>query len=86
MKRFYGEVLGDFEPRLFMVRRVHPPEKVVPMFVYLYDGRVIEVARVTSVKVEQKALVLYAGQNVAGRFSLDEVYFSSKVKSAPSPA
>ena len=56
------------------------------MFVYLYDGRVVEVARVTSVKVEQKALILYAGENVAGRFSLDEVYFSSKVKSAPSPA
>ena len=53
------------------------------MFVYLCDGRVIEVARVTSVKVEQKALVLYAGESVAGRFSLDEVYFSSRVRSAP---
>jgi hypothetical protein len=53
------------------------------MFVYLYDGRVIEVARVTSVKVEQKSLVLYAGENVAQRFNLEDVYFSSKVKSSP---
>jgi hypothetical protein len=53
------------------------------MFVYLCDGRVIEVARVTSVRVEEKSLVLYAGENVARRFNLDEVYFSSKVKSAP---
>jgi hypothetical protein len=56
------------------------------MFVYLTDGRVVEVSRVTSVQVDQKALVLYSGQNVVRRFSLDEVYCSSQLRSAPVPA
>jgi hypothetical protein len=56
------------------------------MFVYLCDGRVIEVARVTAVKVDHVALVLYDGNTVAGRFNLRDVYFSSKVKTSPIPA
>jgi hypothetical protein len=56
------------------------------MFVYLCDGRVIEVARVTSVKVDHEALILYEGKDIAGRFNLRDVYFSSKVKTSPIPA
>ena len=56
------------------------------MFVYLCDGRIVEVAKVTSVKVDHEALILYDGESVARRFNLRDVYFSSKLKTAPIPA
>jgi hypothetical protein len=58
---------------------------VFALFVYLCDGRVIEVDKVTSVKLEQTALVLYTGTKPVQRFDLKEVYFSSNVRAAPIP-
>jgi hypothetical protein len=55
------------------------------MFVYLCDGRVIEVAQATSAKVEASSLILYAGKQIVERFSLREVYFTSKVMTSPIP-
>ena len=56
------------------------------MYVYLLDGRVIEVPKATSVRVEEGKIVVYDGKNVAGRFPVRDVYFSSKVNSSPVPS
>ena len=53
------------------------------MFVYLHDGRVVEVAKVTSVRVDRESIVLYADKDVAGRFNLRDVYFSTKATPSP---
>jgi hypothetical protein len=56
------------------------------MFIYLRDGRIVEVARVTRVQVEKKQLVLYQEGGVTASFPLQEVYFSSDRICSPIPA
>jgi hypothetical protein len=60
-----------------------PAQEGLRMFIYLCDGRVIEVARATSLKVDRLLLVLYADGRVIRSFKLSEVYFSSHVLTPP---